>query len=407
MALEEWDLTVQVESPVDFTSLAYHGCNIKEFYESQDLLNYFDMLNGPTYVNLIRHFWVRAHVYDKYDAKLEMEEKVFIDPSLAGKTREEMGLDPFIDTEIRSSIMGVPVFISQDIIVYLIRRASEGSFKGGMDNNKSPWNEIVNQTMFNSKKRGVYSDLPMEKNMLLKIQNENLLPKGGASYQPSLEHRVFLHYFIKKDKANVPKYIFKHVIKALKESQTIKRTWVPYGRLISGILHQGGFLKALSETRSFTDHQLCTMTGKIINGSTLRNMNLIKKDVYKKLDSDLKESRAISNLMEGFPPICKQDPLDVQLYFIHDHLQSIGENIQLEDILDQMYGGALLVAKSRKSKRKPLSEPEYLEDALEQPSKKAKKAKKEKASVQSDPALPTIQEEVEDLAPTKVLSKRT
>jgi len=57
--------------------------------------------------------------------------------------------------------------------------------------------------------------------------------------------------------------------------------------------------------------QLVTVTGKIINGSTLRNMNMIKKDVYKKLDSDMKESRAISNLMEGFPPICKQDPLDV------------------------------------------------------------------------------------------------
>jgi len=56
MSLEEWELTVQVESPLDFTSLAYHGCNIKEFYEFQDLLHYFDMLNGPTYVNLIRHF---------------------------------------------------------------------------------------------------------------------------------------------------------------------------------------------------------------------------------------------------------------------------------------------------------------------------------------------------------------
>jgi len=61
-------------------------------------------------------------------------------------------------------------------------------------------------------------------------------------------------------------------------------------------------------------------------------MTLIKKDAYKKLETDLKESRAISNLMEGFPPICKQDPLDVQLYFIHDHLQVTGEIIQLEDI---------------------------------------------------------------------------
>jgi len=56
MSLEECEVTVQVESLVDFTSLAYHGCNIKEFYEAQNLLHYFDMFNGPTYVNLIRHF---------------------------------------------------------------------------------------------------------------------------------------------------------------------------------------------------------------------------------------------------------------------------------------------------------------------------------------------------------------
>jgi len=64
----------------------------------------------------------------------------------------------------------------------------------------------------------------MEKKMLLKIQNENLLPKGGGSDQPSLEHKVFLHYLIKKEKENVPKYIFKHMIKALKESQSINRS---------------------------------------------------------------------------------------------------------------------------------------------------------------------------------------
>jgi len=41
--------------------------------------------------------------------------------------------------------MGVPVFISQEVIAYVIRIASEGSSKDGLDNNKkSPWNEIVN-----------------------------------------------------------------------------------------------------------------------------------------------------------------------------------------------------------------------------------------------------------------------
>jgi len=150
-----------------------------EFYEAQELGPYFSMLNGPTYESLVKHLWVRASVYDKHAAKLEEQQKVLIDPSLEGKSREEMGLEPFVDIEIRSSIMGVPVFINQETIAYVIGRTSEGSFKDGLDNNKkSPWNEVVNETIFGSKKKGSYSSLSMEKRMMLKIQNENLLPKG-------------------------------------------------------------------------------------------------------------------------------------------------------------------------------------------------------------------------------------
>jgi len=147
--------------------------------------------------------------------------------------------------------------------------------------------------------------------MLLKIQNENLLQKGGAGYQPSLDHRMFLHFFTTKVKSNVPKYIFRHMIKTLRESQTIKRSWIPYGRLISEILHQGGILNTLKEVNIFTYAQLGTVTGKIINGSTLKNMKLIKKEDYIVLSTDLKESIVASNLMEDFPPICKQDHVEV------------------------------------------------------------------------------------------------
>ena len=104
---------------------------MKGYYESQNLIHFFNMLNDPTYENLVKHLWVRASVYDKHTAKLEDSEKVLIDPTLEGKTREEMGLEPFVDTEIRSSIMGVPVFINQEIIVYVIGRASEGNSKMG------------------------------------------------------------------------------------------------------------------------------------------------------------------------------------------------------------------------------------------------------------------------------------
>jgi len=71
MSLEEWALNVKVERPIDFISLAHHGCDIRSYYEAQGLMDYFNMLIGPTYENLVRHFWVRAHVYDKKAAKLE------------------------------------------------------------------------------------------------------------------------------------------------------------------------------------------------------------------------------------------------------------------------------------------------------------------------------------------------
>jgi len=54
-------------------------------------------------------------------------------------------------------------FINQEIIDYVIGRASEGNYKDGLDNNKKiPWNDVVNETMFNSKKKGSYNNLSME-----------------------------------------------------------------------------------------------------------------------------------------------------------------------------------------------------------------------------------------------------
>jgi len=83
--------------------------------------------------------------------------------------------------------MGIHVTIIEEIIARAIRRAAEGSYEEGLDKT-SPWNEVVNMTMFNSTK--------MEYKMLQKIMTEDLLPKGGGVYQPSLDHRVLLHFLI-------------------------------------------------------------------------------------------------------------------------------------------------------------------------------------------------------------------
>jgi len=193
-----------------------------------------------------------------------------------------------------------------------------------------------------------------------------------------------------KEKSNVPKYIFRHMIKTLKESQTIKRSWIPYGRLISEILHQGRILNTLKEVNIFTNAQLGTVTGKIINGGTLKHMKLIKKEDYTVLSTYLKESAVVSNLMEDFPPICKQDPLDVRVHYILNHFEKTGQTIKLNDIPDTMFGGALPIAKSRKSKKRAISEAEYVGDAPEPVSKKAKKSKAASQEQLADPKVLTI-----------------
>jgi len=86
---------VQVESPVDFKSLKRNGMNLDELMTSQQMFPYFDMLNGPTYVKLVKDFWVKEEVYDVDAAKAEELKAVARDPSLRGKTRKEMNLKPF------------------------------------------------------------------------------------------------------------------------------------------------------------------------------------------------------------------------------------------------------------------------------------------------------------------------
>ena len=100
MALGKEELKVYVESPVDLASYTRHGVDVVPYMMTQDLNGYFGMLNRPSYKELVKDFWVRAKVYDKEAAKGEKWEKIAKNPSLKGKTRQEMGLEEFKRTEI-------------------------------------------------------------------------------------------------------------------------------------------------------------------------------------------------------------------------------------------------------------------------------------------------------------------
>jgi len=123
-------------------------------------------------------------------------------------------------------------------------------------------------------------------------------------------------------------------------------------------------------------------------------MKLIRKEDHQELSTDLKESSAISNLMDDFPPICKQDPLEVRVMFIKEYFEMTGQIIKISDIPDEMYGGALPIAKNRKSLKRKLTEAEYLDDTPEFVAKVAKTSASETHPPASDMIIP--QQEVQE-----------
>jgi len=128
MAIPFEAFEVQIESPVDFESLKRNGMNLDALMAAQQMFPYFNMLNGPTYVKLVKDLWVRAEVYDLDAAKVEELQAVTKDPSLRGKTRKEMNLEPFRQTEIRSAVMGIPITITEEVIAKECRVAPTSRF---------------------------------------------------------------------------------------------------------------------------------------------------------------------------------------------------------------------------------------------------------------------------------------
>jgi len=171
MAIPFESFEVQIESPVDFASLKRNGMNLDALMAAQQMFPYFNMLNGPTYVKLVKDFWVRVEVYDLDAAKVEERQAVTRDPSLRGKTRKEMGLEPFRQTEIRSAVMGIPITITEEVIAKACRVAPTGRFLWNVSRNH-PLLESFKSMVLNGNPATKLVDIDDHHRMLLKFMTE-------------------------------------------------------------------------------------------------------------------------------------------------------------------------------------------------------------------------------------------
>jgi len=104
--------------------------------------------------------------------------------------------------------------------------------------------------------------------------------------------------------------------------------------------------------------------------------------------------------MVDFPPISKEDNLEVLAAYILSHYESTGDVIAYNQIPPTMSGAPLKIAKKRKSKKEKSND----EEEAEVKPKKQKKPQKIKVS---EPTISAIQEEIAEQEPVKVLEKRT
>jgi hypothetical protein len=80
-------LEFNIGSMVDFESLRANGTDVAHRFMDQQWVNYFEMLNGLVYYDIVRNFWVKAYVFDEDDAKSEVQKMVKENPMLKGNTR--------------------------------------------------------------------------------------------------------------------------------------------------------------------------------------------------------------------------------------------------------------------------------------------------------------------------------
>jgi len=321
MAIPLESFEVQVESPVDFASLKRNGMNLDALIGAQQLYAYFSMLNGPTYINLVIDFWVRVEVYDLDAAKKEENQVVTRDPSLKGKTRKEMGLEPFRKIEIRSAVMGIPITITEKVIARACRVAPEGRFLWNVSR-KHPLLEIFTTLVLKGNPATKLVEIEGNHSMLLKFITDCFFQKAGGSDQPSLDHKLVLYFLAAYEKINLPRYLMHHLCWAIKEGIKGKRKQIPCGRLLYEIFSQGKLLETLRRNKLASDKALGIITGKIINGKTLQNMKIIKKSAPS--EKDLKESAVQTELMRDFPPISKEDNPEVLVELIAAYAKESG-----------------------------------------------------------------------------------
>ncbi|KAK2408024.1 hypothetical protein QL285_043573 [Trifolium repens] len=264
------EINVAIENPVDLESIRVNGfAEVVNLFKKQGLEYYFDLLNGPTYTELVKEFWMKASVItrDVYDKKVrEMMEK---HPEWKERTPEEMGLRSFYSTEIESFVAGFRISIRLCHILEALKLKRDGVIIKQSDVVGPEVEEYLFKPKTDPKDKFEWTD---NCKIIYRILIDSVLPKLGGTDQISSVQKLFTYNVAKGNIVDIGRLIFDNLCISIVSSKAIVR----HSRLLSHMFAQCGLLDAV--TPYLPGLGTFLLGSKIVNSTTLRYLRLVKNN---------------------------------------------------------------------------------------------------------------------------------
>ncbi|KAK2416464.1 hypothetical protein QL285_038858 [Trifolium repens] len=264
------DLNLAIENPVDLDRLRVNGfANVVNLFKRQGLEYYFDLLNGPTYTEMVKEFWMKATIINREVYVQRIKDMIEENPALRGKTPEQMGLKPFTSTEIESFVAGFRISIRVCNIYEALKIDSGGLILRNTDEIGPDVEEFIFKPKADPKDKPEWTN---NCKVIYKILIDSILTKLGGTDQVSNLQKLFTFHIGKGSFVDIGDLIFDHLATSILSSKSIVR----HPRLLSHMFAQCGLLDTI--TPFLPGYGSFLLSSRFVNSTTLRYMKLVKNN---------------------------------------------------------------------------------------------------------------------------------
>ncbi|KAK2427029.1 hypothetical protein QL285_025637 [Trifolium repens] len=300
------------EKCVDFESLRLNGVDIQDLFFDQKWENYFNMLNGFVYYDIVKNFWHKAYVFDKSAAEEEIRKMVKENKALKGKTRAQLGLRPFRGKEIRSNLLGIDVQITQEHVAKILGLDNQGEDVNSYNKN-SMYSDSIRTDLYpaGTTSFGKAKLMKPEFDLAFRVLLGSIIPRKGGKDTVSIPHQHFLWFMHKRVKINLASLLFEHLCSSIIENQHKAIATLHHPRLISEIIRQTKLIEIIRQKEKLRVFQTAKLDATI-----LVNMKKKTDDEIIKAENPLKTIYETYFWCDGFPTISEHDNEDVIKNFL-------------------------------------------------------------------------------------------